>query len=161
MIKNKKDFGLGVVTILIAAVITFMAMQLKATGYEGDPGPKMFPMIGAAIMFLCGVALIIKPDKKSRVFLNKKQWKAAISMFVVYLGATALFYLVGFAVAVPIIMFALTFMMSKLSLKDLSLKKRIIKSLIFAILGGACVYLAYVVALGANLPKGLLYNLIR
>ncbi len=160
MIKNKKDFGLGVASILIAAIITYMSMQLKATGYEGDPGPKMFPMIGAALMFICGLALVVKQGEEAGVFLTGKQWKAALSLFGVYIGATVLFFLVGFTIAVPIIIFVLTFMMSKLSLKDITLKKRIIKSLVFAILAGAGIYLAYVVGLNASLPKGLIFNLM-
>ncbi|NLL45307.1 MAG: tripartite tricarboxylate transporter TctB family protein [Clostridiales bacterium] len=160
MIKNKKDFGLGVAAVLIAAIITYMSMQLKVSAYLGDPGPRMFPLIGAAIIFICGVALIVRQDQNPGVFLTPKQWKSAFIMFAVYAIATLLFYLVGFAVALPIIFFCLTFMMSKLSLKDLSLKKRIIKAAIYAILAGAGVYVAYVVALGASLPKGVLFRLI-
>lgn len=160
MVKNKKDFGLGVASVLIAAIITYMSMQLRSTGYQGDPGSKMFPLIGAALMFICGLALIIRPGKEAGVFLTPKQWKSAFIMFGVYIVATLLLYLVGFTVTVPIIFFCLTFMMSKLSLKNISLKKRVIKALIFAILAGAGVYFAYVVALGAALPKGLLFKLI-
>lgn len=160
MVKNKKDFGLGVASVLIAAIITYLSMQLRSTGYQGDPGSRMFPLIGAALMFICGLALIIRPSKETGVFLTPKQWKSAFIMFGVYLVATLLLYLVGFTVTVPIIFFCLTFMMSKLSLKDISLKKRVVKALIFAILAGAGVYVAYVVALGAALPKGLLFKLI-
>ena len=160
MIKNKKDFGLGIAAVLIAAIITYLSMQLRATGYQGDPGPKMFPLIGAAIMFICGVALIVRPEQSSSVFLTPKQWKSAFIMFGVYVLATLLLYLVGFTVTIPIIFFCLTFLMSKLSLKELSLKKRVIKAVVYAILAGAGVYFAYVVALGAALPKGLLFRLI-
>ena len=156
MIKNKKDFGLGVVSVLIAAGITYMSLQLRSSPYVGDPGPRMFPLIGAAIMFICGVALIIRPEKESKAFLTPKQWKSALLIFGVYVAATVLLYLVGFAVTLPIIFFVLTFMMSKLSLKEATPKKRAIKSLIYAILAGAGVYIAYVVLLDAVLPKGLL-----
>ena len=62
-IKNKKELGLGAFCIVFAAIIAYLSMQLKATGYEGDPGPKMFPLIGSVIMAVCGIALIIAPEK--------------------------------------------------------------------------------------------------
>lgn len=159
MIENKKDFGLGVVSIVIAALITALSMQLRASGYDGDPGPKMFPMTGAAIILICGIALIIRPGKIAGKFLTIKQWQSAITMFGVYVGVAVLFFLLGFSVSLPIIAFSLTFLMSRLSLKDLSLKKRIIKSLIYAVIASVCVYLAYVVGLNARLPEGLIFKL--
>ena len=36
-----------------------MSLQLKATGYDGDPGPKMFPLIGAVILAICGIAIFL------------------------------------------------------------------------------------------------------
>jgi len=130
MIKNKKDFGLGVVSVLIAAGITYMSLQLRSSPYVGDPGPRMFPLIGAVIMFICGVALIIKPEKEQKIFMTAKQWKSAGIIFGVYIIATLLYYLLGFAVTLPIIFFVLTFMLSKLSLKDATKKQRIVRSLI-------------------------------
>lgn len=159
MIKNKKDFGLGVVSSLIAAGITYASFQLRGSTYVGDPGPRMFPLFGAALMFICGVALIIKPEKEQKVFMTPKQWKSGLLMFGVYVLATLLFYLVGFAVTLPIIFFILTYLMSRLSLKDLTKKQRTIRSLVFAILAGAGVYVVYVILLDAVLPKGLLFTL--
>ncbi len=159
-IKNKKDFILGVATIVIAALITILSMQLRASGYDGDPGPKMFPMTGAAIMLICGIALIIKPGKVAGTFLTRKQWLSALTMFGVYIGVALLFFLLGFMLSLPIIAFTLTFLMSRLSLKELELKKRILKSLIYAVIASVCVYLAYVVGLNARLPEGLVFKLL-
>ena len=58
-------------------------------------------------------------------------------MFLVYILIAVMLFLFGFAVAVPIMLFVVTFMLSKLSLKEASLKKRIINSLIFGAVGGA------------------------
>ena len=160
-IKNKKDLGLGIFCILLAGWITSMALQLRATGYEGDPGPKMFPIMGAVIIAVCGIGLIIAPEKQSKKFLTGQQWKAALSLFAVYIGFTVLFWLFGFIVTVPITLFVLTLMLSKLSMSDASLKKRLITSLIFGIVFGAVLYLAYVVGLGAKMPKGLVWTLLK
>ena len=45
--------------------------------------------------------------------------------------------------------------------KDAGIKKRLLMSLIFAVVGGAVLYLAYVVGLGARMPKGLILKLLK
>ena len=160
-IKNKKDFGLGVFTVLLAIWVAFMTMQLKPSLYEGDPGPRMFPMIGSVLMALCGIALIVKQGEPGKVFLTPTQWKAAGKLFSVYIGFVVLFWLTGFVVTVPVVLFVITFMLSGLSAKEASVKKRLIMSLVFGIVGGAALYLAYVVGLGARMPKGLIFKLLK
>lgn len=160
-IKNKKDFGLGIFSILLAGVITWLSLQLKQTGYEGDPGPKMFPLIGAAVMAICGIALIVKPDAPTGAFLSPKQWLAAGKIFLIYILMVALLYFFGFMVAVPVVMFILTYVLSSLSMTDATKKKRLITSLIYGVAGGGLVYAAYVLGLRANLPKGLIWTLLK
>ena len=160
-IKNKKDLGLGIFCILFAAVIIYLSMQLKATGYEGDPGPMMFPIIGSVIMAVCGIALIVAPEKNQKVFLTREQWKAAGVLFGMYVLFAVLLWLLGFRFAVPIRLFIITFRLSKLSVKDSSVKHRLIISLIYGIVGGAVLYLAYVVGLQAAMPTGVLIELLK
>jgi len=160
-IKNKKDFGLGVFCVLLAVWITTMTLQLKPSLYEGDPGPRMFPMIGSVILAICGICLIVKQEAAGKVFLTPAQWKAAGKLFSVYIAFVLLFWLFGFVVAVPVILFVITFMLSGLSAKDVGVKKRLLMSLIFAVVGGAVLYLAYVVGLGAKMPKGLILKLLK
>ena len=160
-IKNKKDFGLGVFCILFAALIIYMSVQLKTTNYEGDPGPKMFPIIGSVIMAICGIALIVAPEKEQKVFLTWTQWKAAFGLFGMYVGLAVLLWLLGFMIAVPIVLFIVTFMLSKLSVKDSTVKHRLLISLIYGIVGGAVLYLAYIVGLKAKMPTGLLIQLLK
>lgn len=160
-IKNKKDFGLGVFCILLAAFITYMSMGLKATGYEGDPGPKMFPMIGAVIIAICGIGVIVAPEKQEKKFLTKEQWKATGKLFGMYVVFAILFWLFGFLVAVPIELFIVTYMLSSLSMQNASKKKRLLVSLIYGIVGGLVLYLIYVVALKASMPKALILKLFK
>lgn len=160
-IKNKKDFGLGVFCILFAALIIYLSLQLKGSGYDGDPGPKMFPIIGSVIMAVCGIALIIAPEKEEKVFLTKAQWKAAFGLFGMYVALALLLWLLGFMFAVPIVLFIVTFMLSKLSVKNATVKHRLIISLIFGVVGGAVLYLAYIVGLKAQMPTGLLIELLK
>ena len=160
-IKNKKDFGLGVFCIVFAALIIYLSLQLKATGYEGDPGPKMFPIIGSVIMAICGIALIIAPEKDAKVFLTKEQWKAAFGLFGMYVALALMLWFFGFMIAVPIVLFIVTFMLSKLSVKDATIKHRLLISVIYGVIGGAVLYLAYVKGLKAQMPTGLLFELLK
>ena len=160
-IKNKKDFGLGVFCIVFAALIIYLSLQLKATGYEGDPGPKMFPIIGSVIMAICGIALIIAPEKDAKVFLTKEQWKAAFGLFGMYVALALMLWFFGFMIAVPIVLFIVTFMLSKLSVKDATVKHRLLISVIYGVIGGAVLYLAYVKGLKAQMPTGLLFELLK
>lgn len=160
-IKNKKDFGLGIFCIVLAAFIIYMALGLKDTGYEGDPGPKMFPIAGATIMAICGIGVVIAPDKESKQFLTKEQWKSAGTLFAMYVLFAVLFWLFGFVVAVPVVLFIVTYLLSSLSMQTASKKKRLLVSLIFGIVGGAVLYLVYVVALKASMPKAYILKLFQ
>ena len=160
-IKNKKDLGLGLFCILFAALIIYLSMQLKATGYEGDPGPKMFPIIGSVIMAVCGIALIVAPEKEQKAFLTWTQWKAAFGLFGMYVGLALMLWLFGFIIAVPVALFIITFMLSKLSVKDASVKRRLLISLIYGVVGGAVLYLAYVKGLKTQMPEGLIFELLK
>ena len=166
-IKNKKDFGLGIFGILFSLWIAFYSMSyIPDAKHAGDPGPRLFPLIGAGIMLVCSVAILInqedpKLDKDGKVkpFLTKKQWIAAGKVFGIYCLMTLLFYLIGFTATVPIILFILTYMLSKVSVPDMPKKKRITKIIIFAVIAGALIYAAYILGLQARLPKGLLWKL--
>lgn len=160
-IKNKKDFGLGVFSIIASAVIIYLSMQLKATNYEGDPGPRMFPIMGAVLMAICGIALIVKPDPAGPRFLTPRQWKSAGKIFLIYIAMVVILYLFGFIVAVPVILFVLTYVLSSLSMADASKKKRLFTSLFYAIVAGALIYVAYVIGLKASLPTGLVWKLLK
>lgn len=160
-IKNKKDFGLGIFSLALAAFITYMSMGLEATGYEGDPGPKMFPLIGAFIIAVCGIGVIVAPDKESKQFMTKAQWCAAGKLFAMYVAFAVLFWLFGFLVAVPVVLFVVTYMLSGLSMQGKTKKQRLLTSLIYGIVGGAVLYLLYVVALDASMPKALILKLFK
>ena len=160
-IKNKKDFGLGVFSIIAAAIIVWLSMQLEATAYEGDPGPRMFPIMGATIIAICGIGLIIKQDPQEHVFLTPKQWLAAGKIFLIYILMVFVLYLFGYIVTAPVITFILTLVLSKLSMPDASIKKRVRSSLIYAIVAGGLVYVAYVIGLQAALPDGIVWEIFK
>lgn len=159
--KSKKNRILGVISLCLSIWIAYMTMNLKATAYQGDPGPQMFPMIGAVILAICGIAMIVAPGKKEGVFLTKEQWKACAKLFCMYLLLVLLLYLFGFLGAVPVMLFIITYMLSELSMTDKTKKQRLITSLIFGIVGGIVLYFLYVKLLDAKMPTGIIISMLQ
>ncbi|MBQ1311734.1 MAG: tripartite tricarboxylate transporter TctB family protein [Blautia sp.] len=158
---SKKNRLLGFISLGLSVWIAYMSFQLKATAYQGDPGPKMFPLIGAFILAVCGIALIVFPGKKEKGFLTKEQWFSCAKLFSMYVLLIVLLYLFGFLGAVPVMLFIITFMLSKLSLTDKSTGQRFVTSLIFGIVGGIVLYLLYVKLLGAKMPVGVIMKMLQ
>ena len=158
---NKKDRILGICGVLLSAWIVYITSGLNFPINRGDPGPKLFPYIGAAIILICSIFLIIKPGKDGKTFLSKSQWKSAGIIFGLYLLFCLLLWLVGFMIAVPIMLFILTYLFQAQSRPDDPKKKRLLRSLIYAVIAGALIYVAYVIGLQAKLPTGLLFNLFK
>jgi len=157
--KSKKDMVSGALAVIFSAIIIWLSLQLEDSGYAGDPGPRMFPLIGAVIMGVCGIIQLIKPGKEDKQFLTKKQWADAGIIMLCYIAFAALLYFFGFGVAAPVVLFVLTYLMSSLSMSSATKKKRLITSLIYAVLAGAAVYVVYILLLKARLPKGVFWKL--
>ena len=149
---------LGVASILVSLWIVWQTMGLQVIERQGDPGSKLFPLIGAAIVFICGMVLIFKPGQDEKKFLTKEQWKSAGIIFGVYVLCTVLFWLVGFMIAVPIILFIITLLFQGQSRPDDPMSKRVIRSVIYAVIAGAAIYVIYVIGLQADLPTGLIFG---
>ena len=160
-VSGKKDLILGVLSIIFAAFIFCTSLGMPGTEYEGDPGPRLLPMCGSVLMAAFGIALVVHPEDDGEALMTPQQWKSAFSLFLVYLLMALLLWLVGFKVMMPIILFITTLMLSKLSAKNATLKRRIVMSLVFSVIASAAIYLLYIVALGASLPKGIVWTLLK
>ena len=153
---------LGIIVIIISAFFALYTNTLGSTGYVGDPGPKMFPFIGCGIMALCGILLFVRPSKgDQKQFLTKAQLKSAALLFGVYALYLVLLWLVGYTITVPVILFIVSMMFSFVSEENTPMKKRIIKNLIYSVLVAAVLYLVFVVVLESQLPKGIVWALLK
>ena len=149
MEKLKKDRLLGIIVLVIAAFFAYFTGKLGSTNFEGDPGPKMFPYMGSIIMALCGIILLVKPEKKEKgKFLSRDELKHAALLFGIY-------------VLFVVMMFVVSFLFSKISDPGATARARVIRSLIYSVAVTAALYLVYVVALDAKLPSGALLKLFR
>ena len=67
-----KDRLLGVILLLISLFFFLFTMQQESPRFEGDPGPKMFPLIGCAITAVCGVLTLVHPEgKEKKAYLGR------------------------------------------------------------------------------------------
>lgn len=158
----KKDRVLSIILLAISMFFYFNVQKLKSTGYVGDPGPKMFPYLGIVVLIICAVILFIKPEtKEQKQLLTKEQAVSAAKLLGVYALIFLLMWTVGYIITAPIILFILCYMFSKVSEPGITLKKNVIRSIIYAIVLSAGLYLLYVVALKTQMPKGILWQALK
>ena len=163
MKKLQKDRLLGIIVLLIAAFFAINTSKLGATNFEGDPGPKMFPYMGCIIIAICGAILIVCPGKKQEgaPFLTREQFKSAALLFGIYVLFVLMLVYIGVLVTVPVILFIISFLFSKVSRPDASLGSRLVKSLIYTVIVSVGLYLLYIVALDSKFPVGKLWKLLK
>ena len=102
-----KNKVLGIGAILLAAWEAWMTMGLKPSMIAaGDPGPKVFPMISAALFLICGIAILFQKEKPgARTFLTREQWKRLITLFVILIGYALLMLAAGFLISTVVVLF--------------------------------------------------------
>ena len=157
-----KDRVLGIILLLISLFFFYFTLQQETPRFEGDPGPKMFPLIGCVITAVCGILTIVHPDKKERkTYLTKEEFKRAAVLFAHYAAFLVLIWAVGFMITAPVLLFLISYLFSFESRPDDPKGKRILRSAIYAVVVGAALYLLYVTALQTQLPTGALWKLFR
>ncbi len=157
-----KDRLLGVILLLISLFFFIFTMQQETARFEGDPGPKMFPLIGCVLTAVCGVLTLVHPDKKEKkAYLSKEELKRAAKLFALYAAFLVLIWALGFMITAPLLLFAISVLFSFESRPDDPMKKRLIRSAIYAVVVGGALYLLYVTILQTQLPKGALWKLFR
>ena len=157
--KNKffcKDRWLGIALIVIAAFFAWQATFLRASNLQRDPGPKVFPWIGCGILAICGILLIIKPGPDGKKMkLNTDEKKRLFLMLGIYVGTVICTWLFGVLVALPIMLYIVSYLFSKSSRPEMPTKKRLITTLIYTVCLFAAIYLIYVVVLDVDIKPGI------
>ena len=150
-----------ILTIVLLAISAFFAIQAnaqKASNLKGDPGPKVFPWIGCAILALCAIYLFIKPNPDGKKMqLSKEEWKRLGLMMGLYLFIVLGTVYIGIMYTLPVALFFISYFFSKSSKPDMPKKKRIIQTLIYTVCISGALYLVYVVALDVSLKPGILF----
>ena len=156
-----KDRIVGIACLVISLFFGVASTTIRTTLNPGDPGPKLFPIIGCVILFICGLCLLVKKidTGEEKVFLTKHQWKRALILFGLYIATFLLLWLFGFIAALVVMLFVLCILFSYNGDAKESWKKQLIRAAIYSVVLSALLYLAYDVALDMSLPKGIVWAL--
>ena len=153
MKKLYKDQVLGLIMIAFSLLAGYMTSKIGVSILEGDPGPKVFPAAASVLIGLCGIVLFVAPEKKEgKPFLSKVEWKRLLTLSGLYLLYWGMLWLVGYRVAIPVILFIISFLFSK------GTNTKIGKILIYTIAVSAAIMFIYVVLMETRLPEGILFE---
>jgi len=160
---NKKFFcrdrKLAVILLLVSGFFALQANTLPASNLQKDPGPRIFPWIGCAILAICAIYLLIKPGANGKKMnLSKEEWKRLGIMMGIYLFLVFGTLLFGIVYMLPVVLFIISYLFSKSSKPNMPRKKRIVTTLIYTVCVCVALYLIYVAALDVSLKSGILFK---
>ncbi len=154
-----KDFVVGILCVVVSAFFGWQSMHIRASLNSGDPGGRLFPLIGCGLLFLCGIALLLrKPPEATAAFLTKPQWKRAAILFSLYILNYLLLWLGGFLVAAPVVLAILCYLFTA---EDAVREKKvriIVRSVIYGVAVGGVIYVLYKYVLDAQMPAGIIWR---
>lgn len=162
--KIHRDHIVGVVCLIISVFFAISSQNIKSSLNPGDPGSKLFPLIGCGVLLVCGIGMLIKkPDvaSESRVLLTKDQWKRAITLFALYILNLLIMWIFGFIVANTVMLLVLCLLFTAGTHAELKKSQIVIRAIIYTVFLSAALYLAYDVALNLQLPEGILWDLFK
>ena len=156
-----KDRKLGLALILIAGFFVWRSLILRPSNLNGDPGPGVYPLIGCAILAICGLMLLIKPGPDGkRMKMNAEEKKRFWSILAVYIFAVVGTWALCIVYTIPIVLFIVSYMFSKSSRPEMPTKKRLLTTFIYTVIISAAIYGIYVVLLDVTLKNGVLIKLL-
>lgn len=155
MKKMYKDQALGVIFVVVSVLFGYFTAGISDSILVGDPGPKVFPAAACVLIGMCGFVLIVKPEKKeAKAFLTCTEWKRLFTLFGIYVLYWALLWLTGYRIAIPVILFIVSFLFSR------GTKTKLIQIILYTVAVTAAIFVLYVIVMEARLPQGLLFEKI-
>ena len=150
--KLNKDKIIAAVCVLIGVIYLIGALNLPETNLAKDPGPKVFPIVGAVIVIVSSAAILLKRyDSEPKAVYTKEQWRKAVIMiglFVVYL---LMLWVLGFLISTPIILLVSSYMFT-----DEGVKVALWKRVVFALALTFFLYWIFAKVLVMLLPTGMI-----
>lgn len=154
MKKNvSKDSILGIIMLLFGVVYIFGISKLPSSMLEDDPGPKVFPLVGAILIIFGSIGLILKKKPEdNQQFLTSNQWKRLWILFAIFIAYAVGLWLFGYLIATFITLFIVSSLFA--AGKSVALWKRIL----FSVGLTATIFLTFRYVLGMLLPEGILFR---
>lgn len=113
-LKLKRDQWFGIVFLLFSAflLVSISLIQPALAVDPNDTGPKFFPTLLTIGLIVCGIGLIVMPDKSDELYLNAAQWVRVGKYFGVLVFYLVLMKFLGFVVASSIGLFMIVVMLA-------------------------------------------------
>lgn len=141
----------GMFLVLTSVLALVLILQFKPRPIEGDPGPKLFPAIGALGMFITGIIVFFQRSGEEKPLFSKDGWKKIIILFACFIGYVLLLKYVGYIISTLIVLFTITTIFSQG--KQVSIFKRAVFTLAITL----SIYVLFVKVLHVMLPMGYLF----
>lgn len=147
-----KDRWIGLATFAFGAAALALSLRIPVQTMTEDPGPRLFPIFGSAMLLICGVGIFLQGKASGgKPFLTKEGWRRVGAMFVLLIAyGFALRYL-GFLIASPIMLFVFIRMIAR------GKKVSVAYSVGYALIAVAAVWAIFEKGLNTMLPSGVLF----
>ena len=150
--KLNKDKIIAAVCVLIGVIYLIGALNLPETNLAKDPGPKVFPIVGAVIVIASSAAILLKRyDNEPKAVYTKEQWKKAVIMLGLFIVYLLMLWILGFLISTPIILLVSSYMFT-----DEGVKVALWKRVVFALALTFFLYWIFAKVLVMLLPTGMI-----
>lgn len=151
--KLNKDKVLAAIFLLLGILYLIVSLKLPETNLAKDPGPKIFPIIGAVLVIGSSLAILLKRyEELPKAAFTKQQWKKVGVMFAVFVAYAILLWIVGY-IPSTILALVITAVMF-----DRDRKIPFWKKAIFALVVTGLLYFVFSKVLVLLLPQGMLFR---
>ncbi len=102
-----KPLGAGLIAFGIAGIL--VTMQISVRTFNDDPGPRLFPIMGFAILILCGLGMLLTAGPAVASDENPGEARARLVRGALMFGLLVVYsislWLAGYYVATPILLY--------------------------------------------------------
>ena len=147
---SDKPLGTGLVALGIAGLV--VTSQISVRTFNDDPGPKLFPMIGFAILLLCGLGMLVlsKPPADLPKTTRDSVVRGGVMAGLMIVYALGL-WIFGYYIATPLMLYAFYHVIAGPE------RRMPLRGVIYALTVTGLVHLVFAYFLNTLLPTGILF----
>lgn len=150
-----KDRMVGLGAVLLGIFVCCLTRTIPASSINGDIGSRTFPVLTAVLLIVCGLLLMVqKSQGEQQRYLLPFQWKRLFLLYFSYVVFSVMLWAFGFLISAPVFLLWLTFLLGKVSGKEVNYVYNVIYSIVLTVL----IFSLYQKVLHIPLPKGILFS---
>lgn len=152
---QRTDRITSLVLIGLGLIVAGMTSQITYTSFTDDPGPRLFPYFGAAVLILSGIAIFLRAGRseiaEETIPVDRPQLLRGglfFALLALYALAMKLF---GFYAVTPLLLFAFYWLIA-------GPKRRVLwRGVVLSLAITGAVYLLFTLGLGSYLPEASIF----